>query len=416
VEHELKHRAKVPPFGRIEAALRCTTERLAREFSSPQDTAPSWTDFEWQIARAVASMQGITMLLAGHLRWQGPPSWQWFIATQCHQSQQRDTRIAATLIRIEDALRGAGVACVALKGSALRKLHLYRPGDRPMGDIDLLARPDDAVRIEQALRSIDYTAAHRMRRHTVFAPPARGLLTAFGEHPDNPLKVELHEVIAESLPVRSVDITDSLWPVDVAPGLVSYPHARELMRHLLLHAAGNMRGHALRQLQLHDIALLAARLTDHDWQALLETPEARGGSWWMWPVLELTARYYPSVPGAHLLEFRKRCAPWLRAASARNTLTEVSWSNLRIAAFPGLSWARSPREAASFMRSRMFPAREALDELAKAEEIMPVLRAVPWYGRNHLQRVLRWIFSRPPRVQTMCAVLDCLGARPGGRP
>jgi hypothetical protein len=36
----------------------------------------------------------------------------------------------------------------------------------------------------------------------------------------------------------------------------------ELMRHLLLHAAGNMRAHALRQIQLHDIALLAGKLAD----------------------------------------------------------------------------------------------------------------------------------------------------------
>jgi hypothetical protein len=398
----------MPRFGQIEAALRCTTERLASEFSSPQESAPSWTPFEWQIARAVASLQGITMLLPQHLRWLGPPSWQGFITTQCQLSRQRDTHIGATLMRVDDALRSAGIACVALKGSALRKLHLYRPGERPMGDIDLLARPADATRVEQALRSLDYIDAYRMRRHAVFEPRRRGAVTALGEHPENPLKIELHEVIAEPLPFRAVTITDSLWPDEPAPGLVAYPRARELMRHLLLHAAGNMRAHALRQLQLHDIGLLAAKLTEQDWRALLQTPESRGGSWWMWPVLELTARYYPSIMTAHCEEFRERCPPLLRAASARNTLTEVSWSNLRIPAFPGLSWSRSPREAASFMRSRMFPAREALDELAKAEVIMPALRAVPWYGKNHLQRVLRWVFSRPPRVQTMCAVLEVI--------
>jgi len=121
-------RANMPRFGQIEAALRRTTERLASEFSSPQELAPSWTPFEWQIARAVASLQGITMLLSRQLRWQGPPAWQEFIATQCHLSRQRDTHIAATLMRVDDALRRAGVACVALKGSALRKLHLTGRG------------------------------------------------------------------------------------------------------------------------------------------------------------------------------------------------------------------------------------------------------------------------------------------------
>ena len=47
------------------------------------------------------------------------------------------------------------------------------------------------------------------------------------------------------------------------------------MRHLLLHAAGNMRAHALRLVQLHDIALLAPRLDAAAWERLLDTPESR---------------------------------------------------------------------------------------------------------------------------------------------
>jgi hypothetical protein len=242
----------------------------------------------------------------------------------------------------------------------------------------------------------------------VFESRRSGVLTAFGEHPDNPLDIELHQVIAEPLPFRSVDITAALWPAEPGAGLVAYAHERELMRHLLLHAAGNMRAHALRQLQLHDIALLAARLTKADWQALLDTPESRGGCWWMWPVLELTARYYPQALPAHCLEFRARCPPLLRAAAARNTLAKVSWSNLRIAAFPGLSWSRSAHEAVQFMRTRMFPAREALEELARSVESMPALRTVRWYEQKHATRVLRWIFSRPPRVQTITAVTAVL--------
>ena len=406
--------ADIPPFGQTHAALRRTTERLAVELSTPQESAPAWNEFEWQVARAAASMQGITVLLASRLRWRGPASWQEFLAAQCHGSRQRQVHIDVTLERIDDVLREAGVACVALKGSALRYLNIYQAGERPMADVDLLARPADAPRVEQALQSLGYVARYRMRRHVVFELQRRAATTVFGEHPDNPLKIELHQRIAEQLPSWPVDITASLWSDAMNPGLVAYPHARELMRHLLLHAAGNMRGHALRQIQLHDIALLSGRLTGEDWQALLDARESLGGTWWMWPVLELTARYYPDALPARCTGFRTRCPPLLRAASARNSLTSVSWSNLRIAAFPGLCWSRSAREAVGFMRSRLFPRRDALDELGFALDAMPVLRTVRWYGENHFQRVLRWTFSRPPRVQTLCSVLNAIAARPTG--
>ena len=64
------------------------------------------------------------------------------------------------------------------------------------------------------------------------------------------------------------------------------------MLHLLLHAAGNMRAHALRLVQLQDIAMLAGRLTDDEWRDWSTLPETSGGAWWMLPVLALAARYY----------------------------------------------------------------------------------------------------------------------------
>jgi hypothetical protein len=72
------------------------------------------------------------------------------------------------------------------------------------------------------------------------------------------------------------------------------------------------------------------------------------------------------------------------------------------------------REAVVFMRSRLLPRRAALDDLAAAVESMPVLRAVPWYGESQFRRVLRWIFSRPPRVQTLVSLQAACNSRPVG--
>ena len=86
-------------------------------------------------------------------------------------------------------------------------------------------------------------------------------------------------------------------------GTEPYRDDVELMRHLLLHAASNMRAHALRQVQLHDIALLAPRLDARAWDKLLATPQARGGG--PVPPLELSLRYYPRCAPVPLEDFAR---------------------------------------------------------------------------------------------------------------
>ncbi|HET9474799.1 MAG TPA: nucleotidyltransferase family protein [Steroidobacteraceae bacterium] len=400
----------LPPFGVVAAALRRTTEHLARELAMPGTARPDWNEFEWDVARAVAVMQGITVLLAHQLQWRGPRSWQQFLDTQHRQALQREMRIDALIVRVDAALQDADACVVGLKGTALRALGLYRPGERPMGDIDLLTRPEDRGRIDRALRSLDYVEAFATRRHIVYEPREKPTAAAHGEDPRNPLKIEIHECIGEPLPVRCVDITHTLYPGDMRPGINPYRNDAGLMRHLLLHAAGNMRAHALRQVQLNDIALLGRRLGAEAWDKLLCSRDSEGGSWWMYPPLALTARYYPDSACPALAEFAAACPPVLRLAAGRETLTRVSWSNLRIHAFPGLSWSRSPLDVLRFMRQRILPGRTALTELDFVEVAQPALKAVPWYGLGHSQRIVRWMVSRPPRAQTIMSLHAALEA------
>jgi hypothetical protein len=98
----------------------------------------------------------------------------------------------------------------------------------------------------------------------------------------------------------------------------------------------------------------------------------------------------------------------LRLATERQSLTDVSWSNLRIHAFPGIAWSRTPLDALRFVSSRVAPSRRSLSELQFARRAQPQLDAVPWYGLAHGRRMLRWLFSRPPRVQTMVSVRAAL--------
>ena len=85
------------PLPAVQAALRKTTELLAHELARPGAQAPEWTESEWRVARAVVAIHGVSGLLAGTLRWQGPADWRLFLEEQRAQIAQRLPRIQALL-------------------------------------------------------------------------------------------------------------------------------------------------------------------------------------------------------------------------------------------------------------------------------------------------------------------------------
>ena len=120
-----------------------------------------------------------------------------------------------------------------------------------------------------------------------------------------------------ALPAIETDITSLLFPANARPGLNDYPSAASLMMHLSLHAAGNMRARALRLVQLHDIALLAAQFRADDWEELLAARFEDHGPWWAFAPMMLTARYYPTaVPPARTRATRHRLSEPLEKTHA----------------------------------------------------------------------------------------------------
>jgi hypothetical protein len=401
----------IPSLTTIAAALRKTTEALAHDVAVPANEIPQWTEFEWRIGRAAAAMHGISSLLYRGLRWHGPESWQSFLQGQWDQSVERHRRIAMLLDAIDSRARCEGLALMALKGAALHASGFYAGGERPMGDIDLLIRAEQANRIARLLEHCGYEGAFSSSRHQVFKPLASKIPTpdTLGEHVDSPIKIEVHTRIEEHLPANGVEITPFLLPRAMHPGLNAYPSTVCLMLHLLLHAAGNIRARALRLIQLHDIALLAARFLPSDWEELLATKPVGQSLWWALAPLLLTARYYPAkIPTTLFARLSVEC-PWLlRKLARRQQLTDVSWSNIRISAFPGVEWSRSPLEALNFMSGRIWPSRKARLELEVGAAEIPGVSTLPWYGISHAARIFRWVFSRPPRVQTFLCVRAAL--------
>ncbi|HEY4974483.1 MAG TPA: nucleotidyltransferase family protein [Steroidobacteraceae bacterium] len=394
----------LPPLPLIELALAQATEYFAAELLHPSSQVPDWTDFEWAMARAAAVMHGVTPLLAGVLRWHGPCAWEAFVSQQRQHTALRQQRIETLLARIDGDARRAGIAIVALKGAALHRLKLYSSGERPMADLDLLVAPSDTERTKQLLQTLDYLDTSVSWKHRVFEPTAsaigvpRKAAASFGEHAERAIKIELHTRIAERLPLNTVDVSALVYPAAPVPGLNNYPSTLALLTHLLLHAAGSMVIRALRLLQLHDLALLSARIDQDDWGRLLALRVEDRSLWWAVPPLELVARYYPrAVPAEVIAALRPGCPRSLRGVSRRHTISQVSLSTLRMEAFPGIAWSASMSDKLSYVISRVIPNRELVETpvVVKAKEGWAAHSS--WSQLSHRRRMMKWVLERPPR-------------------
>jgi len=154
----------------MQAALRKTTEALATELARPREAAPEWSEFEWRVARATATMHGVSPLLAGVLRWRGPAGWPQFLSEQRAQTARRQERMSELLHLIDVRARACGIALMGLKGTALHAIGLYAAGERPMADIDLLAHEKDSERVARLLEALGFRETYATWKHRVFEP------------------------------------------------------------------------------------------------------------------------------------------------------------------------------------------------------------------------------------------------------
>ena len=399
----------LPPLKTVKTGLRRTTETLAVELASalPGSTTPAWNELEWKLASAVAAAHGVSSLLCKRSTWKNP-AWSSFLESQREHVEHRHQRIETLLKRLHAAARDAGVAMVPLKGSALHALGLYTPGDRPMADIDLLVQEGDVARVTDLLQKLGYVESFVQWKHRVFKPAAGEPLVGLGEHRDTPINIELHTRIQERLPITTVDITTRIYPRKPQPGLNPYPSLGALMSHLLLHAAGNMCGRSLRLLHLHDISLLAARMTASDWDVLWDGRAAEH-PWWAMPPLRLVDRYYTqAIPHSLFGRLDRDCPPLLRMISRRQTLTKVSCSELWLHALAGIEWSRSMREVAHYIGNRVRPTDEATKERADMVRTQLWLQGQSWVTSTHRRRILTWLTRPVPRMDTLYVVRAAL--------
>lgn len=396
----------------LDVVLCNITERLATELANPSDRTPEWSDLEWAIARAVAAIHGVSPLLSHTLRWQGPAPWTEFLAQQRWHTASRQMRMQALLALINQKTLQAGIPVTALKGLALHQMGFYAAGDRPMADMDLLVRASDVEHTTLLLTSLGLREILGTSEELVFTQIDAERPDELGEHSDNSLKIELHYQIREKLPWRVTDATSLVIPAVPHGGLNPYPSNASLMLHLLLHAAGSMSSQSLRLLQLHDLALLCARMSASDWSEVLAV-ESRGiRLWWAYPPLQLMLRYYKThIPPNSLAALVAHCPRLLRIVTARKTLYDVSFSYLWIKAFPGIEWSQSLLDMFAYAASRIRP---NANQMVQREHFAQTEAGVKWSQWSHLsqgRRILRWIAARQTRPRTVHAIGAALDQR-----
>lgn len=399
----------MPPLAAVQSALQRITESLATALGDPQAGCPDWSELEWRLAPAVAAIHGISPLLAGALRWQGPAHWAHFLAEQRRHTLLRQQRIEELLARIHERSHSAGISMVVLKGAALQVAGVYAAGERPMADLDLLVRPADVETAVAVLLALSYRDAGTTWKHQGFDPPGTEPRAVLGEHADNPIKIDLHHRICERLPLTPMDLTDLVFPPHAQPGLNGYPRAAALLVHVLAHAAGSMTHRGLRLIQLCDITRLARHLTAADWEEVLHLHGADCRLWWAAPPLILTARYFPDTIREDVLSRLERGCPWvLRQITRRRKLAEFSYSHLYIDPIPGVIWARSAAQALRYVSSRVFPTREQRAQIEVVSKTGPWSAEPLWHRQSQVRRILQWLTSRPTRTETLQPVRAAL--------
>jgi hypothetical protein len=191
------------------------------------------------------------------------------------------------------AFAASGLPVMPLKGAILATRAGFDPFRRPMADLDLLVRPADRDPARATLASLGYERRlERTRRptHDTFELPGNeDVVSADGEHPDNPRRIELHTEVRRHLWgwIEEDDLTAHLWAgateatVLGEPAILPAPAA--FAAHVAIHATSNLLISQGRLIQWLDLAEVTGAEPAVD---LARAPHPR----LVYPALQLAAR------------------------------------------------------------------------------------------------------------------------------
>lgn len=389
--------SKLPPPRKLQPIVTAITEWLAALACGRAAPPPrTWSPTEWRYARAIAHIQGIAPLLhvrgAGSL---GDGAWRDFLRLQYERNGQRNVHVLNIVERLRAASVQFDVPLVFLKGASLITWLYDDIALRPMSDIDVLTRPDALEEAILAIRSAGFVQADGVARHVTFILPPNTVVDMRGEHPDNPIKLELHPRISNTLPRQTWDITALFQPVLQHAPAGRPCHVTEFI-HLLQHASYHAMTRALRLVGLYDLYLYSARLDVDEWRAVIDTLRQLEGLGWAYPPLALCQRYFGGIPASAIDATQKAAPAHLVSYIQRASLTQVSYCNVvpQYAMHP-TKWARTFTEGMLYL-SDVLLGRGVNKESARHKTSKAVHAFAP--KQSYYRRGLRWFNPRAYRV------------------
>ncbi len=252
-----------------------------KDVQNVADLTQTWSPVVWQHARLEVQMHGVAPLLYRRFLDNGAlnlldSSFQDYIKSQYLLNSKRIQRVQEILMSILLESDAFGVNVMPLKGSVLINEYYKNQALRPMSDIDLLIHAADEARMEKVLTSLGYYLMCDTTKHKVFGSNNR-ISSINGEHPDNPVKIEVHTRINCSIGFEQYDITEYMWK-NAEQGFLKLksiikPSRTMLLMHLFFHAANNQYKGTLRAIQLYDIHLITRSFKDKEWRQLQEIVE-----------------------------------------------------------------------------------------------------------------------------------------------
>lgn len=361
--HDYTTRPNVSPN-----TLRRVTNTLARWLPSQADAEPvaEWDARAWTAAEWIVYWQGALPWLVQRLQESSAPVpedvWQRLLALDA-SSRERTRRMLDELVALLEALRTEGVIAIPLKGAVLAPLYYPDPLARPLGDVDVLVRPEDVEGGVAVLRRLGYRFYSRSAEDEVFLLGER---QANIWAPDNVHPLEMHYAVREEYAGLIYDLGPEIrrhsrprphW----AGAEAHVPGPATLLHHVCAHASSDWLIQRGRLMHLQDVHHLTHHMTAADWERFRArlTPH---GARFVYPALGF-ARKYARVPIPQgVWERLERWSPSaLRAWVARIELGDTSLANSRSRAGIGLELARllarTPGERARMWGRSLLPRR-----------------------------------------------------------
>lgn len=303
----------------------------------------------------------------------------------------RNVCMMHALERIAGAMNASNVPLLVLKGGALNLTVHDRPDERPMGDLDVMVRPEDLRAAIAALEGLGAVRGQPLVRQDFF--PRFYHETEFKLGDVCPVRIDLH--VRPFRPLRYAQRVpdDALWaracPVRIGGATVLIPSAEDMLVHLAAHSA--FHGNARRMWRADIHRWVDARRSDIDWDRFCETVEAWGLTW---PVLDgirhAQTDVGPVCPPAVLDRLSRRRVGWRDRLALAQAPRDASHPAAHVAV--NVICTRGWRFALAYLWAVAFPDRVHMGQWYPR-------RHRAWLPTAHLMRCCWPVIGRIPRFR-----------------